>query len=75
MQSLHLVVGAVVASARYMGFEPDPAQRLAAKTSAPHSYISCIADVVIAEMLVDSSPAPDGGSEAKKRKITINTLE
>lgn len=74
MQSLHLVVGAVVASARYMAFsEADPAPRLANLTSAPPSFISCIADVILKEILVDSSSSEDV-SQPKKRKIThINT--
>lgn len=73
MQSLHLVVGAVLASARCMGFGgPDTARRLAYKASAPHTLISCIADVILTEILVDS-PSPDGASEPKKRKINVNT--
>lgn len=70
VQSLHLVVGAVAASARYLDFGgPDPVQRLADTMSAPRSFISCIADVILKEILVDS-PSPEGVSQPKKRKIT-----
>lgn len=62
MPSIHLVVGAVGASARYMRYSgADPVEMLGAMTRVPQCYISCIADGIVAELFADS-PTPEGES-------------